>query len=95
MTRTYEEYKEEVTKERLVSRMCDWCSEEMGWRYGAARECYGSRDWCLEYASGTSFPDSGHKIGWKVEDMCDDCVTKLRQMLEDAGIEITPVDMGW
>lgn len=95
MTRTYEEYKEEITKERLISRTCDWCGEEMGSRYGVAKEVYGDRDWCLEYASGTAYQDGGHKAGWEVQDMCDGCIIKLRQMLEDAGIKITLVDIGW
>lgn len=33
-----------------------------------------------------------HSEGWEVKDLCDNCIVKLRKLLEDSGIKISDIE---
>ena len=78
---------EVVERQYIVAEFCDWCGRQI-----PPQSSYDVRDFELSFASGVVYPEGGSKSGWKVEDMCDECVIKLRTMLESAGIRVTPTE---
>jgi hypothetical protein len=94
MTTIYKQVREvkEVIKEEFVSRVCDGCGKELPKDYG--RKDYSTRD--FEFTSGYSYPGpSGNKEGWRIDDLCDECVERLRKLLVENGFHITLVDRDW
>lgn len=101
MARTTETYQEAVARERIVSRTCDWCGQDMpfpknGTLWGTDRSYYGggwsTRYWELKYTKGENYPETSWANGWEVQDLCDPCIERLRQLLLDAGIRLTEVE---
>jgi len=96
MTRVYEKQTETVERNVLISRTCDWCGVEMGEHYGYQRECYGERELEIYFLQGDNFgSEGGHLTGWKVPDLCDECVAKLRTALEELGIKVQDAEREW
>jgi hypothetical protein len=96
MTSIYKEVREikEVVREEFVTCICDGCGRDLEKYYG--QKGYNTRNFELEYTSGTSYPGpSGNEEGWKIEDLCDECVERLRKLLVDNGFQITLVDRDW
>lgn len=78
---------------------CDWCAKNItkeieqatafdGWSTGI-------REFRLEFVKGHSHRDGGLQAGWEVTDLCDDCVGKLRELLTQAGIAVSPTEIDW
>ena len=86
----YEQYEKTVTCQKLVRVTCDWCGNEI-----PQPRDYEVREFTLEFAKGSSYPDCGWKEGWQIEDLCDDCVEKLRGLLEEAKITIAGLEVDW
>ena len=84
---------ETVTYTKVVQEkvMCDRCQAE----FDPDPCCYSTREFELEFTEGTSYPDSGDKTGWEVEDLCDDYVKFLKELLIDNGFTITPIERSW
>ena len=95
MTKVYEKQTKTVKRDVLVSRTCDWCGTRMDERYGHEREPYGERELTIRFLQGECFPDGDYMYGWKVEDLCDDCVAKLRTALEELGIKVQDAEREW
>jgi len=79
----------EVEQVISVQFFCDWCGKEFD------RTVYKSRDTDIKLGYGSSYPDGGYMIGWKVEDICEDCSPKLRKLLEDNGITTKDWEVDW
>lgn len=86
----YEEQQVSTTRSILVGEFCDWCGVEIP---RPAR--FDSREFTLFFSEGSNYPEGGHAEGWEVEDLCNGCIEKLRLLLLDAGVKITPVDKDW
>lgn len=90
MTRKYKGKTVTYQSEELISITCDWCGVSMEDPRG-----YDDRDFDLEFTEGASYPGSGDRTGWKVADLCDRCVKRLRTLLEEKGVTISAVDVSW
>jgi hypothetical protein len=91
MTVEYREEERKRTEQVAVSRMCDGCGAGMDLCPGS----YRSRSFTLEFTFGYTFPESGDKQGWCVPDLCNECVAKLRVLLEAQGIAIKEIEEYW
>lgn len=83
MTRAYKEHKIMITHKELIAITCDWCGCIMN-----KPRAYEYREFTLEFSEGYNYyPDGGLMAdGWKVSDLCNDCVVKLKALLEQNGI---------
>jgi hypothetical protein len=86
----YEEQQVSTTRTILVGEFCDWCGVEI-----PAPARFDARSFTLSFAKGQNFSEGGHDEGWAVEDLCDGCIEKLRLLLLDAGVKITPTEADW
>jgi len=88
----YEKYTETkaVTRRRLIRVTCDKCNNEIPWE-----ETYDLREFDLSFAEGSSYPDGGSKEGWEVEDLCNSCISWLKELLIENGVKITKTDVDW
>ena len=91
MTKKWETYTKTVEQRRCVSVTCDLCGEEICER----RHIYSVRDFELEFTEGDCYPDGGFKEGWRVEDLCNQCVGKLKELLVVNGFKISKVAVDW
>ena len=92
--RKYEERAVEETREVLVLRTCDWCdlSLETETEVSEKRltnDIARDQDFTCEFitCSGTGIYLTGE--GWEIDDLCIDCVGRLRSLLESEGIKIS------
>ena len=92
MASVYETIEKTVTGQKLISCTCDWCHDDMSEDDMGA---YDIREFSLEFSSGYSYPEGGFREGWQVEDLCDNCVVKLRAMLEGAGVSVTKLEVDY
>ena len=91
MARETEKVTVTYEKEMIIRVTCDWCGEPVLREYG-----YATRDFSLRFASGSNYGhDGGLEKGWEVEDLCDDCVYKLKALLEENGVTVKPVESDW
>ena len=90
MARIYKSVSEMREYRQLAGITCDWCHAGIKLLKG-----YDDADKTLRFAWGRSFPDGGHLVGWQVEDLCTECIEKLRLLLIDKGINITPYEVDW
>lgn len=79
-----------VTVEHIKAITCDWCGCDM-----KPTGKYEVQEQTLEFTKGKSFPDGGSAKGWKVGDLCDPCVDKLRELLIANGIRTFEVSSDW
>lgn len=77
VVREYDEYDE---------FFCDWCNANIPEPVG-----YETRDFELEFSKGESYPEDSYREGWKVEDLCDKCIDKLREVIEELGITVREI----
>lgn len=90
--REYTEVDEVVKHKKEIRRLCDWCKQEFdeierddngpGYRYSNLSLYieWGYRcppDWGEDYTEG-----------YRVEDLCRECLEKLLALLKDAGIRV-------
>ena len=83
----------EVTREQkeLVNVTCDWCgivSDEpfLG-------DSLLSSEWfCLSYEESSGEGNDYSNSGWDVEDLCHDCIDKLKVLLEENGVTVAEID---
>ena len=92
MATEYETIEKTVKSQKLIRRTCDWCQGDMSEDDMGA---FDVREFSLEFSSGYAYPEGGFSEGWQVEDLCDDCVAKLRAMLEGAGVSVTKLEVDW
>jgi len=90
MAREYETIEETVERHKLVKHTCDWCDGDI-----VEEAVYAVREFSLEFSIGSAYPEGGWKEGWQVDDLCDDCVDKLRVLLEGEGISVTKLEVDW
>ena len=90
MSKIIESYERTVQSERIVQVLCDWCGGDVRQSRG-----YGDREFTLEFKEGESYPDGGFAEGWQIEDLCDNCVERLRQLLIAQGIRVSTVEIDW
>jgi len=90
MTRAYKSVSEMRERRQLVEITCYWCSAEVERLRG-----YDDAEKTLRFAWGRSFPDGGHLQGWQVEDLCQECIAKLKALLIDNGLNVTEYDVDW
>lgn len=90
MTKHYEKYQEEVTREKLVKIACDRCGAEI-----PQESMYRIREFELHFLTGDSYPDNGYKEGWEVPDLCDSCVEWLKSILTENGVKLSKVEIDW
>lgn len=81
---------ETVQREYVIAEFCDWCGVRIPLPKGID-----VRELEISFSAGYSTRDGGMRQGWQVEDLCDDCVAKLRTMLENAGINVKPTEVDW
>lgn len=74
----------EVTSTVVVKAkyVCDRCGAEI------PNHLYSVHDFTLIFERGTSYPDGGDGDGWRVDDMCQSCVTWLRDLLIANGVKV-------
>lgn len=85
--------KEEVTVvlEKIVRVECDVCGVVID-----TGDKYDTREFELTFTMGRLWPDgSGNKVGWQVEDLCNDCVDGLRHLLFDNNLPIKEINHDW
>lgn len=75
----------------LVLKICDWCgmtlqTETETSDKNISDEMFDSEMFWLEYVERE---EGNHIDGWEVEDLCLDCVEKVRILLVDAGVTIS------
>ena len=88
--RQIEIYTRTVEDSRIIKVLCDRCGSELPKpRHHCTRELQ------ITFATGFSYPDSISKQGWQVEDLCDDCVSWLRSLLEANGVKVVPYAVDW
>lgn len=85
-----ESYEITIKKERILERICDKCNKPI-----PELTQFEVRDIEIEYTTGYAYPDNGAYDGWRVEDLCDECVVWLRNLLESNGVRITKVETDW
>ena len=92
MADVYEETEETrtYTKRTLIRTECDRCGAEI-----PEEDTWDTRELDLRFTTGTSYPEGGHKLGWQVEDLCDDCLSELKTWLKDWGAKIIPYEIDW
>ena len=90
MASEYETIEKTVKRQKLIRCTCDWCHDDISEVGGI-----GVREFSLEFSTGSSYPDGGYQEGWQVEDLCDDCVVKLRAALEGLGVSVTKLEIDW
>jgi hypothetical protein len=79
-----EKYFERVERERVLKVTCDWCGREI--------ERPGSHDYrelVIRALRGESYPEMTDAKGWGVDDLCDECVDKLKDLLAQNGIRLS------
>lgn len=77
-----------TVEEKVIKRViCDWCGSDIEPLYG-----FETREFELRSSKGEAYPEDRFGDGWTVEDMCDDCVDKLKSVLVAAGIKIKEYD---
>lgn len=83
---------EQVTKtvRHVTGTFCDWCGASI-----PGERTYDVREFTLSFESGYAYPEGGEKKGWRVEDLCDNCVAKLRTLIEKAGIKTVDTEVDW
>lgn len=74
---------------------CDWCGTDMEEHYG--ERGYDTRDMEISFTKGASYEGgyTGNKEGWRINDLCDPCVTKLKDLLVENGIKLEEIDDVW
>jgi hypothetical protein len=90
MTEHYETHEKTVQSYKLVKTTCDKCGEEI-------EDClgYDVRDFELSFSEGEAYPDGGHRVGWEVNDLCNNCVEWLKKLLVTNGVKVNEIDFGW
>ena len=89
MSRKYTRYTEKVERKRIISVICDRCGATI-----PGPGIYEVREFRLEFSIGYSYPDSGNREGWEVEDLCDACVEWLHLLLREEVI-ISKLEVDW
>ena len=74
----------------VLKTICDWCEKEVLEPGG-----HDTREFELEFSEGTSYPEGGSRSGWQVEDLCDNCIYKLRVLLEKKGVTTSALEVDW
>lgn len=77
-------------RKKVIAVKCDKCGDDI-----PKESRYSTRDFEIEFTRGSAYPDGGHKIGWQVEDLCDNCVDYLKTVLEENGFPTSKVDIDW
>lgn len=91
MARETEKVTVTYEKEIITRVFCDWCRAERHTAKG-----HSEREYCLSFTVGVNYGhDGGWSKGWEVEDLCDDCVYKLKALLEENGVTVKPVESDW
>lgn len=90
MTSHYAQQKQTVYRNVLLSITCDRCQTEVEKPPG-----YHVRAFELEFSQGEAFPSGGHRDGWKVSDLCDECVEFLERLLKSNGFVLEKVEVFW
>ena len=88
--RTYVKIQRIVEDEKVENVFCDWCGVEMG-----THSLYDGKYVLTAITGSESYPDCGWENGWQIEDLCDPCVERLRQLLVDNGVKIKKIDESW
>ena len=85
-------------KKVLDLAACDWCGTvtyESGrsTKQALHHDIVDDEWFDFEYTKGCG--EGTHLItsGWKIEDICHDCIPRLRDLLRDAGITLTEIDL--
>ncbi len=79
-----------ITHRELIKVTCDRCDAKI-----PPEDPYDLRELDLSFAEGSSYPDSGSKEGWKVEDLCNSCIGWLKELLIENNVKITKIDVDW
>jgi hypothetical protein len=78
-------------KETVTGAICDWCKTEM-----ARPEGHATEEFVLRCVIGERYgADGGWEKGWEVEDLCRECASKLRKLLEENGIRTVNTEVDW
>ena len=85
-----ETYQAIVTQTRVIETTCDWCGVDI-----KQAGHYDIREFTLEFAQGEAYSCGGSKEGWQVEDLCDGCIDKLRDLLESNGVRVSVLEVDW
>ncbi len=81
---------EKVKRKHLNSTSCDKCGCVI------PEESQGNRrKFELKFAAGYGYIDGGSMEGWQVEDLCDDCVSILKDLLSQNGFNISDYEIDW
>jgi len=88
MTTIYKKEQKTVEINAFVSCACDWCAKPMPDHYGCGE--HKTRE--FEFTTGYSYPDDWGGTGWCIEDLCDECVQRLKDVLIKSGINIREID---
>lgn len=89
-----EPYPSATLKEETVYKticVCDWCGKESGEDFLPDEIGRSFTSECQFYESIGTYSYDG-SFGWQIEDLCMDCIEKLKKLLEDNGIKISEVD---
>ncbi len=89
----YEEHTETriVTYRKFIKATCDKCNAEI-----PSEDEYDTRNFELGFTVGTSYPESsGNEKGWKVENLCDSCVSWLKRLLIENNVVTMEINLDW
>lgn len=89
--KTYKRWAETVERQSVESVTCDWCGRPVG----EPPHRFRVRIFTLSFESGDVFPEGCSTEGWEVQDLCDDCIVRLRSLLEQNGVRVVPTEKDW
>jgi hypothetical protein len=74
---------------RVCGTSCDKCAADIP----GQETSYDVRGFDLKFYKGRDFGIDGRDVEeWRVEDLCDSCVSDLKQLLAATGFRITETD---
>ncbi len=102
MASHYEERKEEQPARTIIANVlvkitCDWCGEAIRDERGPTKIALDNGITNDENFECSFIVNSGTGIyltgaGWGIDDICKPCVVRLKKLLEEQGIKLSPVD---
>lgn len=90
MTNVYKEFEVIRTEKELIKTVCDWCGKEIP----KANQCNLEQEPKTDISFNIVHPcyEDSFGEGWSVNDLCESCGEKLKQLLISVGINVEDYD---